>query len=266
MRLDVLWLQPWLWYHVAGGRRGRRVDGHRRRAVRAFKGGSCQPGSGVCEDGSPTSCAQCACGADGTYTCTACPGFDGGDRTSGPDGGGAVGSGMLRARGVLHAGHGPMRGRLAELLPHVHVRRQRYARLPGVPQRDGRWHGRRGAPTRGWRLDGAAGGDAIEELACQPRLPMRQQGRRPARARSACAAPTATSRAARARARRQWTRARRRPTTRARRLQNIPPQACISRWRMPTQVGLGCSNGLPSGNGCLKCACGQTLQLMCAGC
>jgi ZU5 domain-containing protein len=57
------------------------------------QGAQCQLGSGMCANGSPDSCEQCVCGADGTYACGPCPGFDGG--TTSHDGGGVTtGGGM----------------------------------------------------------------------------------------------------------------------------------------------------------------------------
>jgi hypothetical protein len=47
--------------------------------------------------------------------------------------------------------------------------------------------------------------------------------------------------------------------------QPIPPQACVMGGACP-QPGQMCSNGLPPGNGCLKCGCGPNMTLMCVSC
>jgi len=46
---------------------------------------------------------------------------------------------------------------------------------------------------------------------------------------------------------------------------NISPAACVQGADCP-QMGLGCDNAMPPGNGCEKCVCGPNLQLMCAAC
>jgi hypothetical protein len=46
---------------------------------------------------------------------------------------------------------------------------------------------------------------------------------------------------------------------------NLPPGACFQGGECP-QVGLGCDNGKPSGDGCAKCVCGPSMTLMCSAC
>jgi hypothetical protein len=56
------------------------------------EGAACTPGSAPCGDRSPTSCTMCSCTAQGTLSCSPCPGFDGGMSTPPADDAGTAGS------------------------------------------------------------------------------------------------------------------------------------------------------------------------------
>ena len=215
-------------------------------------GGACVVGGGRCGNASPSSCLMCDCSVDGKYVCTACTGTPPPPTDSGVQpGGGVCVDGSACTPGAGCKGASPTGQCLACMCS-----------AGGTLQCN---------PCGGQILDGGAppppppadGGSTAPPATCDPGLacPPGYQCKNmtPAGGCTMCtcgadgylacgacpgAPPTGDAGA---------------PPP------SIPPQSCIQGGACP-QAGLGCSNGLPSGNGCLKCACGQNLQLMCAGC
>jgi hypothetical protein len=217
-------------------------------------GAPCAVGSGRCGDASPTGqCLMCECGAAGTYVCAPC---DSGSTSPGADGGAAPNGtcvdGAACAPGAGCKGPSPT-GQCLTCSCAAGGTLQ-CAPCGGAVDASGPPPGDDGGSTT------APPATCDPGLACPPGF--RCGGKTPEGACSMCtcgadgqltcgACPGAPDAGA--------------LQNDAGAPQSIPPQACIPGGECP-QIGLGCNNGLPSGNGCMKCACGQTLQLMCGGC
>jgi hypothetical protein len=221
-------------------------------------GAACVVGSGRCGDASPTGqCLMCDCGADGTYVCSPCDG--GVTNPPGPDGGAPPNAmcvdGAACPPGTGCKGPSSLTGQCLACTCAAG------GTLQCVPCGGGA--GDASAPP-----PGDDGGSTAPPATCDPGLACppgyRCGNKTPQGACSMCscgadghlacgACPGTPDAGAPP------------PPSDASAPPNIPPQACMQGGACP-QVGVGCNNGLPSGNGCMKCACGQNLQLMCGSC